>query len=98
MEELAQIFSSAETWADVREGWPSRPITLYGPDTDSGTFDYFTETVNGKSGASRADYTASADDNVLVQGVLGSPYAIGLDGQWQMTRWRVSRILAIPFT
>lgn len=83
IEELNKIWqpgSTVKTWADVREGWPSRPITLYGPDTDSGTFDYFTETVNGKSGASRADYTASADDNVLVTGIAGDENALGYFG------------------
>ena len=50
-------------WNQVRSGFPDRPLRLYGPDTDSGTFDYFTEEINGEAQASRSDYTASADDN-----------------------------------
>jgi phosphate transport system substrate-binding protein len=67
-------------WSDVRSGWPDAPIKLYGPGADSGTFDYFTEAVNGKSKASRGDYTASEDDNVLVQGVAGDKNALGYFG------------------
>lgn len=72
--------SSVRTWKDVRSEWPDQPIKLYGPGTDSGTFDYFTEVITGKSGASRADFTASEDDNVLVQGVAGDKYALGYFG------------------
>jgi phosphate transport system substrate-binding protein len=53
---------------------------LYGPGTDSGTFDYFTETVNGETGASRPDYQASEDDNILVQGIAGDRYSLGYFG------------------
>jgi phosphate transport system substrate-binding protein len=67
-------------WSQVREGWPDREIRLYGPGTDSGTFDYFTEAVVGKSQASRGDFTASEDDNVLVQGVSGDENALGYFG------------------
>jgi len=67
-------------WSQVRPGWPDREIRLYGPGTDSGTFDYFTEVVNGKAQASRGDYTASEDDNVLVQGVSGDEGALGYFG------------------
>lgn len=67
-------------WSQVREGWPDREIRLYGPGTDSGTFDYFTEAINGKSQASRGDFTASEDDNVLVQGVSGDENALGYFG------------------
>ena len=67
-------------WSQVRDGFPDKPITLFGPGTDSGTFDYFTETINGKSGASRGDYTASEDDNVLVEGVASDEGAIGYFG------------------
>jgi len=67
-------------WNQVRSNWPDAPLNLYGPGTDSGTFDYFTEAINGKSGASRGDYTASEDDNVLVQGVAGDKYALGYFG------------------
>jgi len=72
--------SAVKTWADVRAGWPAEPIKLYGPGTDSGTFDYFTEEINGKSQACRADFTASEDDNVLVQGVAGDKDALGFFG------------------
>ena len=67
-------------WRDVRDDWPDEPIRLYGPGTDSGTFDYFTEVVNGEVGASRPDYQASEDDNLLVQGVSGDRYALGYFG------------------
>lgn len=83
VEELKKIWqpgSTVKLWSDVRPGWPKKEIRLYGPGTDSGTFDYFTEAVMGKSGASRPDYTASEDDNVLVQGVSGDRYALGYFG------------------
>lgn len=67
-------------WNQVRPEWPDKEIKLYGAGSDSGTFDYFTEAVNGKSKASRGDYTASEDDNVLVQGVEGDRYALGYLG------------------
>src|SRR5688572_21240707 len=55
-------------WSQIREGWPEEEFRLYGPGVASGTYDYFTEAVIGESGSSRGDYTASEDDNVLVQG------------------------------
>ena len=67
-------------WSQIRQGWPDREIHLYGPGTDSGTFDYFTEAIVGKAQASRGDYTASEDDNVLVQGVSGDEGALGYFG------------------
>ena len=72
--ELKKIWepgSKVNSWQDVRAGFPDEPLKLFGPGTDSGTFDYFTEVVNGKSRASRSDFSASEDDNVLVQGVSG---------------------------
>ncbi|MDH5804262.1 MAG: PstS family phosphate ABC transporter substrate-binding protein [Gemmatimonadota bacterium] len=72
--------STVRLWSDIRTQWPRRPIKLYGPGTDSGTFDYFTEVINGESQASRADFTASEDDNVLVQGVSGDPDALAFFG------------------
>ncbi len=83
MAELAQIFSTAETWADVRAEWPAEPIQRYIPGTDSGTFDFFVEEVLDKDEEpilSASNTQLSEDDNVLVQGVLGSPYAIGFFG------------------
>jgi phosphate transport system substrate-binding protein len=64
----------------VNPEWPEQQINLYGPGTQSGTFDYFTEEVVGEAGASRTDYQASEDDNVLVQGVSGDPNALGYFG------------------
>jgi phosphate transport system substrate-binding protein len=67
-------------WNQVRSDWPNQPLMLFGPGADSGTFDYFTEAVTGKAKASRGDYTASEDDNVLVQGVENNKNAIGYFG------------------
>jgi phosphate transport system substrate-binding protein len=81
--ELNQIWqpdSTVTTWKDVRLEWPAETIRLYGPGTDSGTFDYFTGVVNGKEQASRGDFTASEDDNVLVQGISGDKYSLGYFG------------------
>jgi phosphate transport system substrate-binding protein len=83
VDELRRIWepgSRVTTWRDVRAEWPAEAIQLYGPGTDSGTFDYFTETIVGEGGASRADYQASEDDNILVQGVTGDAYALGYFG------------------
>ncbi|MEK7868348.1 MAG: PstS family phosphate ABC transporter substrate-binding protein [Candidatus Omnitrophota bacterium] len=67
-------------WSQIREGFPDKEIRLFGPGTDSGTFDYFTEAICGKSAASRGDYTASEDDNVLVEGISSDPQALGYFG------------------
>jgi phosphate transport system substrate-binding protein len=91
LEELAMIFSTATNWSDVRPDWPNEPILRFSPGTDSGTFDYFVEAVmtpaNGDDAAAgeaaileSAGTQFSEDDNVLVQGVEGSPYAIGYFG------------------
>ena len=72
--------STVETWADVRAEWPAEKIDLYGPGADSGTFDYFTEEINGEAKQSRSDFTQSEDDNVLVTGISGSQYALGYFG------------------
>jgi phosphate transport system substrate-binding protein len=64
--------SSIKNWKQVNAANPDKAMSLYGPGTASGTFDYFTEAINGKKGASRTDYTPSEDDNVLVQGVAGN--------------------------
>jgi phosphate transport system substrate-binding protein len=68
------------SWSDVNPEWPDEDLELYGPGTDSGTFDYFTDEINGEEGASRSDYNASEDDNVIVQGVSGSANALGYFG------------------
>ncbi len=68
------------SWSQVDSSFPDEPITLYGPGTDSGTFDYFTEIIVGEEGASRTDYTASEDDNVLVLGVARDSNALGYFG------------------
>ncbi len=84
-EELKKLWEPAaegkvNTWQEVRSEWPDQEITLYGPGTESGTFDFFTEKINGEEGASRTDYQASEDDNVLVQGVSGDLNALGYFG------------------
>jgi phosphate transport system substrate-binding protein len=84
-EELATMWGpdaegTVDSWADVNPEFPDEPLELYGPGTDSGTFDYFTDVINGEEGASRSDYNASEDDNVIVQGVSGSPNALGYFG------------------
>lgn len=67
-------------WSHIREEWPDEEIHLYGPGVASGTYDYFTKAIVGESGASRGDFTASEDDNVLVQGVSTDKYALGFFG------------------
>lgn len=67
-------------WSQIREGWPDKEIHLFGPGVASGTYDYFTEAIIGESGASRGDFTASEDDNVLVQGIAGDKYGLGFFG------------------
>jgi len=85
VEELKKLWEPAAegkimTWADIREGWPTDEIHLYGPGTDSGTFDYFTEEIVGEAKASRGDYQPSEDDHVIVQGVSGDKNAMGYFG------------------
>lgn len=83
VEQLKKIWeanSTVKTWADVDPAWPAEPIKLYGPGNESGTFDYFTEAINGKAKSGRPDYAASEDDNVLVTGVSGDKYALGYFG------------------
>jgi phosphate binding protein len=95
LKELALVFSTAQTWADVRAGWPAEPIQRFSPGTDSGTFDYFVEVVmapanpvDGKANVEAGEKAIlesagaqfSEDDNVLAQGVEGSPYAVGYFG------------------
>ncbi|MDP8567246.1 PstS family phosphate ABC transporter substrate-binding protein [Methylophilus aquaticus] len=81
--ELKKIWepnSKVKNWKQVNSAFPEKAINLFGPGTASGTFDYFTEAVNGKSKASRSDYTPSEDDNVLVQGVAGNHGGLGYFG------------------
>jgi phosphate transport system substrate-binding protein len=83
--ELKQIWEPAAQgkvthWNQVNPSWPNAPLKLFGAGADSGTFDYFTEAVTGKSKASRGDFTASEDDNVLVQGVSRDVNALGFFG------------------
>ena len=72
--------SAVNNWNQLRSTFPNKKMRLYGPGTDSGTFGFFTEIINGEEGASRDDYTASEDDNVLVQGIAGDNYALGYFG------------------
>ncbi|MEX0720907.1 MAG: PstS family phosphate ABC transporter substrate-binding protein [Balneolaceae bacterium] len=85
VEELNKIWrpeaqSEITLWSQIRDGWPDEEIHLYGPGVASGTYDYFTEVIVGESGSSRGDFTASEDDNVLVQGVATDKYALGFFG------------------
>ncbi|WP_422657812.1 phosphate ABC transporter substrate-binding protein PstS family protein [Paenibacillus sp. EC2-1] len=85
IDELKKIYepdSKVKTWADVREGWPAEEIKIYSPGTDHGTFDYFTEVINGEAQVSRNDsqITFSADTNAIVQGVAGDKQSIGYFG------------------
>ena len=83
LEELARLFSTADTWQDVNADWPAEPIERFIPGTDSGTFDYFVEEVFDKDQAPILDAartSLSEDDNVLVNGVSGNPYAVGFFG------------------
>lgn len=72
--------SKIKKWNQLNPAWPDAEIKLYGADTDSGTFDYFTEVIVGKSKSSRSDYTSSAEDNVLVKGISDDEYALGYFG------------------
>jgi phosphate transport system substrate-binding protein len=83
MAELKKIWepgSKVNNWNDIRSSFPNQSLRLFGPGTDSGTFDFFTEHVNGRARASRTDYQASEDDNVLVQGVAGERGGMGYFG------------------
>ncbi len=85
IEELKKIWEPAAQskimkWNQIRPEWPDKEIHLFGPGVASGTYDYFTEAIVGKSGSSRGDFTASEDDHVLVQGIAGDKYALGFFG------------------
>jgi phosphate transport system substrate-binding protein len=85
VEELKKIWEPGSQgkitrWNQIRPEWPSEEFVLYGPGTDSGTFDYFTQAIVGKEKSSRSDFANSEDDNVLVQGVAGNKFAMGYFG------------------
>jgi len=83
VEQLNKIWepgSTVNNWNQVDPSFPDEPLKLFGAGTDSGTFDYFTEAINGEEGASRTDYAATEDDNVTVQGVSGTPGGMGYFG------------------
>jgi phosphate transport system substrate-binding protein len=83
VEELNKVWapgSKVNNWSQIRAGFPDQRLVLFGAGTDSGTFDYFTDAVNGEEGASRSDYSASEDDNVTVQGVAGERGGMGYFG------------------
>ena len=85
VEELKKLWEPAAQgvitrWNQIRPEWPNEEIHLFGPGTASGTYDYFTEAIVGESGASRGDFTASEDDNVLVQGIAGDKFGLGFFG------------------
>ena len=100
VEELKKIWEPAAQgkltrWNQVNPAWPDAPIKLFGAGSDSGTFDYFTEAIVGKAKSSRGDYTASEDDNVLVQGVAQDVNAIGYFGYAYYAE-NLSRLRAVP--
>ena len=69
-----------KNWSEVDPSFPDEKLTLFGPGTDSGTFDYFTDEINGEEGASRSDYSATEDDNTIVTGVSGEKGGLGYFG------------------
>ncbi|QDT74246.1 Phosphate-binding protein PstS precursor [Lacipirellula limnantheis] len=76
----AEAAQSVMKWSDVNPDWPDIELELYGPGTDSGTYDYFTEVINGEAKSSRQDYSPSESDNALVQGVAGDKGSLGYFG------------------
>jgi phosphate transport system substrate-binding protein len=80
LKQLWEPGSTVTKWSELDPAWPAEEIRLFGPDTDSGTFDYFTDVICGEEGASRTGYTPSTDDNVLVRGVSGEKYSLGYFG------------------
>ncbi len=100
VEELRRIWApeaqgQVTRWRHVRPEWPDKPLNLFGPGVDSGTYDYFTVAVVGQEGQSRGDFQASEDDNVLVQGVASDPYALGFFGYAYYEQNR-DRLHAVP--
>ena len=81
--ELATMWapdSKATTWQDINSAWPAEELKLFGPGTDSGTFDFFTKSINGEEGASRTDFSPTEDDNVTIKGVEGEKGGFGYFG------------------
>ncbi len=100
VEELKRIWAPESQgtimrWSQVRAGWPDRELHLFGAGVDSGTYDYFTEAITGKEGASRGDFTSSEDDNVLVQGVSTDELALGFFGIAYYDQ-NASKLKAVP--
>lgn len=100
VEELKKMWEPAAqgtvmTWNQVNPAWPNEPLKLFGPGADSGTFDYFTEAIVGKSKSSRGDFTASEDDNVLVQGVSRDKNALGYFGLAYYSE-NMNKLKAVP--
>ena len=98
VDELNAIWKAGSTkrmWSDVRSGWPRKPIKLFGPGTDSGTFDYFKEAIIGKKNNIRADFDKSEDDNFLVNGVAGNKYAMAFFG-YAYYKENSSKIRVVP--
>ena len=100
VEELKKMWEpgaqgSVKSWKQVNAAWPDKPLKLFGPGADSGTFDYFTEAVVGKAKSSRGDFTASEDDNVLVQGVSTDAGALGYFG-YAYYEANQSKVRAVP--
>lgn len=82
VEELKKMWSPESQgkitkWSEIREGWPDEAFSLFGADADSGTFEYFTEAINGKAKATRKDFSPNPNDNLLVQGIAGNKFALG---------------------
>ena len=101
--ELEKIWEPAaqgkiQRWNQVNPAWPDQPITLFGPGADSGTFEYFTEAIVGKSKSSRGDFTASEDDNVLVTGVSRDVHALGYFGYayYESNRNKLAAAAIVP--
>ncbi|MGF1541618.1 MAG: PstS family phosphate ABC transporter substrate-binding protein [Pleurocapsa sp.] len=101
VEELKKLWSpEAEgqitQWNQIRANWPNRPIKLFGPGQDSGTFDYFTEVIVGQPGVSRTDFTDSEDDDELVEGVRNDPEALGYFGiGYYVQNWEELKAVAV---
>ena len=90
--------SAAKKWSDVDPSWPAEEIKLFGAGADSGTFDYFTEAINGKERVSRTDYVATEDDNITVRGVEGNKYAMGYFGvaYYEQHKARMTTVAIAP--